>query len=479
MTVPARRPFARPRHLWLALLALLAAIASDPRGAAAAERVALVIGNSAYRSASALKNPRNDADAIAAALERLDFKVIKGTDVDQVGLKAVVREFTREIETAKVALFFYAGHGLQVNGRNYLIPVDATLQREADIDFEAMDVNFVLRQLERKDRTNIVFLDACRNNPLTTKLAAGMGSRSVFIGRGLARVETGVGTFIGFATQPDNVALDGEGNNSPFTEALLKYIETPGLDIDLLMRRVREDVILATSGKQVPWSNSSLVGDRVVLKTAPTVEPAKPTAPVATGADDLYLELVYWDSVKTSKNASILKSYLAKYPNGNFAALARAMIEEIEGGKRANVEPVEPPAESKADQPAAAPEKPVANLPAAEEPAPEKPKVEEQKAAPQPIVTEPVAKLAPAEPPAAKAKKPPAVQKKKIEKPRVVKQPVEKKPRVKRAEQSEPVASGQGVRCGLCWPNGIKSFGRRRFCGVAFQAAISDGFCTP
>lgn len=506
MTASGRRLFREPLRAAMALAALMAAFVFVVLPAAAAERVALVIGNSAYSAATSLKNPRNDAEAMTAALKRLDFKVITGTDVDLAGLRAAVRAFTRDIEQARVALFFYAGHGLQVNGRNFLIPVDASLQRESDIDFEAMDLNFVLRQLERKDRTNIVFLDACRNNPLAAKLASTMGQRSVFVGRGLARIETGVGTFIGFATQPDNVALDGEGANSPFTEALLKHLETPGLDIELLMRRVREDVILLTSGRQVPWSNSSLVGDRVVLKAgfeaAPEPAPAQsPVRPDADGTNTLDMELALWSAVKDTGNVAFLRSYLDTYPNGSFAALARAMIEEIEGRRRANVAPAEeaPAVEEKPAAPAVeaapvveeapkvepvpvvnlAPEAP-AEAPAAVEKKPQ-PAVLEKKPEPAPAAKKkPVVKLEAPEAPAPRVKKAPAVEKKKkIEKPRVAAPPVEKKPRVKRVDQSVPVLAQPVANCGLCWPNGIKSFGRRRFCGVAFQSALADGFCTP
>ena len=168
---------------------------------------------------------------------------------------------------AKIALFYDAGHGLQPNGKNYLIPVDAKLERETDLDFEAMEINFVQRQMERDDRVNILLLDACRNNPLSEKLARSLGTRSVYLGKGLASMESGVGyAGVAFSTQPGNVALDGKGGNSPFAKALLDNIETPGLDIEVLMRRVREEVIKQTNGRQVPWSNSSLVGDKVVLK---------------------------------------------------------------------------------------------------------------------------------------------------------------------------------------------------------------------
>lgn len=477
MAAPAWRQGWQRAAIRLATLA--AAIMALLGPVEAADRVALVIGNSAYSSAPALKNPRNDAEAVSRALERLGFKVIEGLDVDQTGLKQAVRSFTREIDSASVALFYYAGHGLQVNGRNYIIPTDATLQREADLDFETMDLNFVLRQLERKDRTNIVFLDACRNNPLSTKLAAGMGQRSVFVGRGLARVETGVGTFIGYSTQPDAVALDGNGANSPFTEALLKYIEQPGLDIELLMRRVREDVIEATDGKQIPWSNSSLVGDRVVLKAAVKVEEtqAQPPAQSETqttvpnqtgftqsGANERDVEILLWNAVKDSGNVSFLRSYLATYPDGSFAALARAMIKDLESRKRDTV-----PAEQ-----AVAPEpKP--------EPAKQEPPVESAKQEPAPALKKtPVATIEPRQQPEPRVKEAPAVRKKKAVKPRIVEEPPP--PRKKqRAQQSPRVEIGISApvsNCGLCYPNGMKSFGRRRLCGVLYRSALAAGECS-
>jgi hypothetical protein len=436
---------------------------------AAAERVALVIGNSAYKSAPALKNPRNDAEDLAAALARLGFQVLKGTDVDQYNLKALVRSFSHEIETASIAVFFYAGHGLQVNGKNYMIPVDASFEKEADLDFEAIDVNFVLRQLERKDRTNIVFLDACRNNPFTTRLVSTMGQRSVFVGRGLARVETGVGTFIGFATQPDAIAHDGEGKNSPFTAALLKYIEEPGLDIELLMRRVREDVIAATQGKQVPWSNSSLVGDKVVLKAAPEAsdtEPgtsiAVPPAPPPDTANAREIELAYWNSVKDSGNPAFLKAYLDTYPKGSFANLARAMIVELEGKDRAKAEP-----QSK--------EEPLAKL----APAESAPAVEEPKEAPKtvPLIEKkPAVVLAPPAEAQPRPRKAPIILKKKVAQPPVVAPRVREKVKTRvKAAISEPV----GEQCGFCFACLAEGpvCPRQWVCGAKFRARQADGLC--
>jgi uncharacterized caspase-like protein len=231
--------------------------------AAAEKRVALVVGNSAYVNAAPLPNPVNDAGAIAKALTEAGFEVIVGLDLDKPAFDGKVRDFARALDGADVALFFYAGHGLQVAGRNYLVPIDASMQKERDLDFEGVSVDFVLKQMEidRENKTNVVFLDACRDNPLARNLARSMGTRSASIGKGLAQVETGVGTFISYSTQPGNVALDGDGANSPFTTALVKGVRNQGRNLTTVMVDVRKDVLAATQGKQVPWDHSSLTGD--------------------------------------------------------------------------------------------------------------------------------------------------------------------------------------------------------------------------
>jgi uncharacterized caspase-like protein len=231
--------------------------------AAAQRRVALVIGNSAYVQSTPLPNPANDARDMAAALKQVGFEVILAVDADKRAFDATVRDFARALAKADVALFFYAGHGLQVAGRNYLLPIDARLQGERDLDFDAIGLDFVLRQmeLEREGKTNVVFLDACRDNPLARNLARTMGTRSTSIGQGLAQVQTGVGTFIAYSTQPGNVALDGDGRNSPFTAALARRITEPDRSLTSVMIEVRKDVLSATSGKQVPWDHSALTGE--------------------------------------------------------------------------------------------------------------------------------------------------------------------------------------------------------------------------
>lgn len=227
------------------------------------KRAALVIGNSKYTHAGPLANPANDANDMAEALTGLGFTVILGLDLDKQGFDAKVREFSRALIEADTAVFFYAGHGLQVSGRNHLVPVDAMIANERDLDFDTVSLDFILKQMElnREGKTNIVFLDACRDNPLARNLARTMGTRSSSIGQGLAEVKTGVGTFVAYSTQPGNVALDGTGRNSPFTAALAKGIKDPGRNLTAVMIGVRKQVLADTGGKQVPWDHSALVGD--------------------------------------------------------------------------------------------------------------------------------------------------------------------------------------------------------------------------
>jgi uncharacterized caspase-like protein len=231
--------------------------------AAAQKRVALVIGNSAYQHATALANPANDANDMSAALKELGFEVILGLNLDKRAFDARVREFSRALPDADTGVFYYAGHGLQVVGRNYLVPIDAQLQSERDLDFEANALDFILKQMEldRDGKTSIVFLDACRDNPLAGNLARSMGTRSAGVGRGLAQVQAGVGTFVAYSTQPGNVALDGQERNSPFTAALATSIKEPGRNLTSVMIDVRRKVLAATNGRQVPWDHSALTGD--------------------------------------------------------------------------------------------------------------------------------------------------------------------------------------------------------------------------
>jgi tetratricopeptide (TPR) repeat protein len=230
--------------------------------APAGPRVALVIGNGKYRSAPELANPANDARDLTAALRDLGFRVIEGYDLDSASMRAKIGEFGAAMTGAATTLFFYAGHGIQVGDKNYLIPVDARLERPSALSTEAVSVDTILADMETEKRINLVFLDACRDNPMSRSLAQAFGAgRSAAVGQGLAQLNAGIGTLITFATSPNRIALDGVGRNSPFTTALLRHIRTPDLEVRTLLTRVRADVIRETNERQIPWDHSSLTGE--------------------------------------------------------------------------------------------------------------------------------------------------------------------------------------------------------------------------
>ena len=306
------------------ILVSLLLLAFAATAAHAERRVALVIGNSGYEHVTQLTNPDNDAKGMAEKLTSLDFEVVTGTNLSLRDMRKTVREFIAKLEGADLALFFYAGHGLQVNGENYLVPIDAELNSYVDLEFEAMPANLILNAMEHSTKVNLVFLDACRNNPLAENLARSMGTRSGSVGRGLAKIGSGVGSLISFATQPGNVALDGDGENSPFTTALIKHLGTPGQDITRDLVMVRRDVLEATKGQQVPWDNSSLTGE-VILKQLEMVQPVEPEKP----AINPQIELAYWDSIKSGESIAYFETYLNRYPDGQFADIARIRINEI------------------------------------------------------------------------------------------------------------------------------------------------------
>ena len=321
---------------WAMLMALALSLFDGAMALAQdqARRVALVIGNGNYRSAPPLTNPINDANAISQALTRLGFDVIEGYDLDHARTQETLRRFAAELETADIGLFYYAGHGLQVYERNYIVPVDAQLTSVADLYFEGVDMAVVLGLLENKPRTALVFLDACRDNPLAKQLARSLGTRSTAVGRGLAAVQSGAGTLLAYATQPGNVAYDGDGENSPFTEAILNYIETPGLEIRQMLSRVRQEVISDTGGAQVPWDHSSLTDDfyfKFELEPEQSDLMAGPAQPQAGSA----IDIVFWQSIANSTNAEDFRIYLDQFPSGVFAALAKSRLQLLEEGRQA------------------------------------------------------------------------------------------------------------------------------------------------
>lgn len=237
-------------------------------------RVAMVIGNSNYQHASQLSNPRNDAEAVANALQELGFDVFQGTDLTLSGFDQILRKFTQSLTSADVALVFYAGHGAQVDGTNYLIPVDATLDNVSDLTQRAVSLRQIREVMERRPRINLLFFDACRNDPFLLKLSKKPRANSRALTPGWANVAPARGTYISFASAEGETASDGEGNNSPFTKSLLKHIGTQGKDVQLMMRDVRQEVIDATNGSQVPWERSSLTSQFAFKNT--TVQETEP-----------------------------------------------------------------------------------------------------------------------------------------------------------------------------------------------------------
>jgi hypothetical protein len=230
------------------------------------DRLALSIGNSAYQTAP-LKNPVNDAQDMAAALRNLDFEVILKTNADQRTMEDAIRHFGRQLRNGGVGLFYFAGHGIQMGGRNYLLPVDARIESESDVKYEAVDAGRVLGKMEDADnQLNIVILDACRNNPYARAFRSNQS--------GLARMDAPTGSLIAYATAPGEVAADGPERNGIFTKQLIQHMMAPNLTIEQVLKRVRIDVANQTNGRQIPWESSSLMGD-FYFNASKTSEPVQ------------------------------------------------------------------------------------------------------------------------------------------------------------------------------------------------------------
>jgi hypothetical protein len=223
-------------------------------------RVALVIGNGAYTHANPLPNPGNDARAMATLLTQLGFGVVLGVDLDKDALEEKVREFVRTSRNADLAMFFYAGHAIQVAGENYIVPVDALVEDETALTFELMGISAITGYMGGEDQVGVILLDACRDNPFVRSLARSMrATRAATVDKGLAPIAAvGGGLLVAYATAPGDVASDGIGNHSPFTAALLRNLATPGVELEQLMKRVKNEVATSTKQDQRPWTNSDL-----------------------------------------------------------------------------------------------------------------------------------------------------------------------------------------------------------------------------
>ncbi|MGY3547187.1 hypothetical protein ACVWZ4_002573 [Bradyrhizobium sp. USDA 4472] len=290
-------------------------------------RVALVIGNSAYEKVPELPNPTRDAADIGRALERLDFKVTQIKNANAQDMRKAVVEFGRSAEGADLAVVFYAGHGMEVAGENWLIPVSAELRSDTDIEGEAVSLRSVSLQVSKARKLGLVILDACRNNPFAAKMKRSISTRAV--ARGLAPTEPTDNVLIAYAARDGTTASDGDGRNSPFTASLLRHIETPGLEISFLFRRVRDDVMAATQREQQPFVYGSLSKEEIYLKApaASTQAPAAstPMPATATPAEDEQ----FWLAIQTSNVAGLYEDFLARYPRSNHVAEARQRIKDL------------------------------------------------------------------------------------------------------------------------------------------------------
>ncbi|HTE99762.1 MAG TPA: caspase family protein [Bradyrhizobium sp.] len=277
---------------------------------AAEQRVALVIGNGAYRSVPELRNSRNDADDISEQLKRLGFSVIDGRDLDRSAMQATLGRFAQRLKGADAGLVYYSGHGLQINGQNFLVPVDLKLDDGAFTPFEMVRLDDVVEALSYTDGVRLLVLDACRDNPFANSLAQNKGSRGASTTRGLAKIERSQGMLIAYSTQPNAVAADGTGRNSPFTAALVREMQVPGLEVATVFRRVAVNVNRETGGAQTPELSVSLLQDFYLNPQESDV-----------GA---------WQKLGPSASAVGLKAFISRFPTSVMVDAARARLDAIE-----------------------------------------------------------------------------------------------------------------------------------------------------
>ncbi len=343
------------RRILVGLLGLIGGIAVTTQ-AMAERRVALVVGNAQYAHTQALPNPRNDAQDMAEQLRRLGFEVTVGYDLDQVNFARTIDTFARALEGADVGLFFYAGHGLQINEKNYLVSSEAKLDSAFLVPSETIELDAIIRLMESKTATNLIFLDACRNNPLADNLKRSLASvsRSTSLGRGLARVEPGSrDTLVAFSAAPGQEAADGQGRHSPFTASLLRRMPQPGLEVSVMLKEVAADVREETRNAQRPQQVSDMTRTFYFVNA----EPAAPAAAKAAAPADAErsVELAFWQSASSANECESVRAYVRRFPNGSFADLAMLAERRLCGsGKEValNISRVEPPAGPSPQRPA-------------------------------------------------------------------------------------------------------------------------------
>ncbi len=306
------------------------------------KRVALVIGNSDY-SFSPLINPSNDAQDIAIALGKNNFEVVKVLDATHEQIDEAILTFGKKLSKADVGLFFYAGHGIQANGRNYIIPVDAVLNKQSDLKYRAVDVGRVLDEMAYANSgVNIVILDACRNNSLPRSFRSA--------NRGLAIVsDSPKGTFIAYSTAPGKVAADGSGRNSPYSSALIKALEHQQSSLEQVFKRVARNVEDETGGKQIPWFSSSVTGDFYFnLNVTIEADSKSNSTPEATSTD--LIELKFWESIEKKPSIKKYQLYLNSYPHGHFSAIAKMEIMSTSASSKENKQGISKPSSTDLDK---------------------------------------------------------------------------------------------------------------------------------
>ncbi|HMY76963.1 MAG TPA: caspase family protein, partial [Blastocatellia bacterium] len=333
-----RKPISSTIARWLAAALLIQAVitpsiafnsAAQERGqtvkrpadAKPEQRLALVIGNSAYKEAP-LANPVNDAQDVAAALKACGFEVLSGFNRNQREMKELIRDFGQKLRAGGVGIFYFAGHGAQVNGRNYLFPIGAVINSQTEVEYETVEAGFVLAQMEEaRNRLNVVILDACRNNPYARSFSRGRSDS-----RGLAGVSSAPsGTLIAYATAADDVAADGNGRNGLFTGELLTQLKTPGLTLTQVFQRTRTSVRGKSNGKQTPFEYSSVEGEDFYF--IPTSAPPPAINP----------EQQAWERAKQRRTLDAVRGFLTIYPDSPFEKDARALLTELEKNEKPTV----------------------------------------------------------------------------------------------------------------------------------------------
>ena len=323
-------------HSRAALLIGLLVLAFAGRPALADKRIALVIGNSAYQTAGLLANPVKDAAAVTELFRRARFEVIESRrDLNNTDMRRALREFSAKARDADYAIVYYAGHGIEVDGTNYLLPVDAVLEQDSDAYDEAVALDRVLQAIEPARKLRLVILDACRDNPFARTMKRSLSGRSST--RGLAGVEPGkANTLIAFAAKGGSIADDGFGANSPYTTALLKHLAKPGIDLRKAFGLVRDEVVKLTGHKQEPFLYGSLGGADVAL--VPSVQNLAQNAEAAQPASDVNLPVATNPHAEARRDYELalqlgsrqaFESYLVQHPDGFFADLSRGQIEKI------------------------------------------------------------------------------------------------------------------------------------------------------